>query len=84
MAAPMESAVQLALSAGLTLGIPLLIAVFEWRASRRKGRDDDDGRRPPHVPAPRPLCGTERRLPPCLIPTDQWRAPIRTRERELA
>ncbi len=77
-----QSAAQIALSGGLSLGVPLLIALYEWRSIRRKRNDDDDGRRDPKNPAPIPLKGDAKRLPPCLIPTDQWRAPAR--ERELA
>ena len=78
----MQSAVQVVVSGGISLGVPLLVALHEWRAIRRNRGGDDDGRRRPPDPPPDPSRGGNGALPTCLIPTEQWRAP--TRGRELA
>ncbi len=67
----MAPGIQIVLSGALTFGIPLLFAVNELRALRRRwnGPDDRNGQpdpepppfRPGDVPAPKPL-------PACLIP----------------
>ncbi len=75
-----QSAVQVVVSGGLSLGVLLLVALQEWRAIRRNRGGDEDWRRPPANPSPDPSRGGNGALPTCLIPTDQWRAPARTRE----
>ena len=69
----LNPAVQVVLSGCLSFGIPLLIAIYELRSLRRYRPGGGGWRRPAPAPQPRPL-------PPCLIPTDQWRAPARVRE----
>ena len=76
----MSPAMQVALSGGLSFGIPLVLAVREVIAMRRRPRGSGGGPGPQPTPPPRPISGGDRSLPVCLIPTDQWRAPSRTRE----
>ncbi len=69
----MSPAVQVTCSLLLSLAVTLFILLRElWLSRRHRGGDDRDPRRVP-PPPPRPL-------PPCLVPTDQWRAPTRVRE----
>ena len=69
----MSPAVQVAWSLVLSFGVTVIVLLRElWLARRNRGGDDRDPRRTP-TPGPRPL-------PPCLVPTEQWRAPRRTRE----
>ena len=76
----MQSAIQVAVSGGLSLGVPLLVALHEWRAIRRNRGGNDDGRRRPPEPLPTPPRGGNGALPTCLVPTEQWRPPARMRE----
>ena len=79
-------AVQVVLSGGLSFGIPLLIAMYELRSLRRYRGGGGGWLRPAPDPQPRPnhdgghSLGNPRPLPACLIPNDQWRAPVRVRE----
>ena len=82
----MSPAVQVILSGCLSFGIPLLIALYELRNLRRYRGGGGGWRWPARAPRPRPTQGGT--LPPCLIPTAQWRAPaprpVRPPVRELA
>lgn len=72
----MSPAVQVTCSLLLSFGVTLVVLLRElWIVRRYRGGDDRDPRRTP-APSPRPL-------PPCLVPTEQWRAPA-ARTRELA
>ena len=69
----MSPAVQVTCSLLLSFIVTVIVLLRElWLSRRRRGGDDRDPRRDP-TPQPRPL-------PPCLVPTEQWRAPVRTRE----
>ena len=69
----MSPALQVTWSLLLSFGVTLVILLRElWIARRYRGGDDRDSR-PTPAPEPRPL-------PPCLVPTEQWRAPSRARE----
>ncbi len=73
-------ALQVTLSGGLSFGIPLVLAIRELIIMRRRPRNSGGGPGPGPAPTPRPISGGGRSLPICLIPTEQWRAPERTRE----
>jgi hypothetical protein len=81
--AAMAPGVQIALSGTLTFGVPLLCAVHELIALRR--RRDGGGDSPPRAPAPQPpRTEPDRpRLPDCLIPPFTH-APEREKVLELA
>ena len=76
----MSPALQVTLSGGLSFGIPLVLAIREIIVMRRRPRGGGGGGGARPVTSPRPTSGGTRTLPTCLIPTDQWRAPSRTRE----
>ena len=69
----MSPVVQVTWSLLLSLGVTVVILLRELWIARRNRGDDDRDPRPAPSPGPRPL-------PPCLVPTEQWRAPSRSRE----
>ena len=79
----LSPALQVILSACLSFGIPLLIALYEFRMRRHRKGGGGWPTPSPRTP-PRPIQGGSRPLPPCLVPTAQWRgpapAPVRVRE----
>jgi hypothetical protein len=76
----LNPAVQVMLSGGLSLGVPLMIAIYELRSLRRYRGGDEGWPRPAPDPKPSPTRDGSRPLPACLIPTEQWRAPVRVKE----
>jgi hypothetical protein len=76
----MQSATLVLLSGGLAFGVPLYLAVREFRSlgSRNgRGHRPDDGDPTPTPPAPdHPPAATSRKpLPGCLIPAPMVRRP---------
>ncbi len=80
----MSPALQVILSACLSFGVPLLIAIYELRSLRRYRGGGGGWQTPSPRTPPRPTQGGFRPLPTCLVPTAQWRAPsptpVRVRE----
>jgi hypothetical protein len=71
----MSPALQVTLSGGLSFGLPLVVALHELLALRRRPGGPGDGPGRPPTPEPKPGPGGIGTLPICLIPTAQWRAP---------
>jgi hypothetical protein len=71
----MSPALQVTLSGGLSFGLPLVLALHELIALRRRHGPPGDGSGKPPEPGPKPAPSGIGNLPICLIPTAQWRAP---------